>query len=264
MPRIGWQNPLVLRPRWIAFHVACLLGVIAMVNLSLWQFSRLDERRDFNRRVTERSQLDPVDVIGLDFGDSDLREAVTATVVDELDWRAIGAVGTYDADEQIVVVNRSQNGVAGANVVTPLVLADGRAIAVVRGFIPLSIVDSPPPPPSGEVRLVGTLRRSESRRTGQPADVDGDAEQLLRLDLARLQEQVPAELLPMYVILAASEPADSDLLATVVPPDRSEGSHLSYAVQWLIFAVAVIVGWVLAVQRSRRSMRRKSSTTSGP
>ena len=92
----------------------------------------------------------------------------------------------------------------------------------------------------------------------------GDVEQLLRLDVARLQEQVDFELLPMYVLLEVSAPADSDLLAPVVSPDLSEGPHLSYAVQWLIFAVAVVVGWVLAVQRSRRAMRRKSSTTSGP
>ena len=256
MAQSGWQNPLVLRPRWIAFHLVCLLGVIAMVNLSLWQFRRLDEKRDFNRIVTERSQLDPVDVATLDFDTPDAIEA--------LDWRAVGAVGTYASDQQVVVVNRSQNGIAGVNVVTPLVLADGRAVAIVRGFLPLTDVDSPPAAPTGEVRLVGTLRRSDQRRTGQPADVGGDAEQLLRLDIDRLQQQVDSELLPMYVVLDVSEPVDSELLATVVPPDLSEGPHLSYAVQWLIFAAAVVVGWVLAVQRSRRAMRRKSSTTSGP
>jgi cytochrome oxidase assembly protein ShyY1 len=252
----GWQNPLVFRPRWVAFHLACLLGIVVMVNLSFWQLRRLDDKRDFNRIVTERSQLDPVDVASLDFG--------SETEIDSLDWRAVGAVGTYATDEQVVVVNRSQNGVAGVNVVTPLVLDDGRAIAIVRGFLPLSQVDSPPDAPEGEVRLVGTLRESDERRTGQPADVAGDVEQLLRLDVARLQEQVDFELLPMYVLLEVSAPADSDLLAPVVSPDLSEGPHLSYAVQWLIFAVAVVVGWVLAVQRSRRAMRRKSSTTSGP
>lgn len=252
----GWQNLLVLRPRWIAFHLVCLLGVIVMVNLSLWQLGRLDEKRDFNRIVTERSQLDPVDVATLDFDSAD--------AIESLDWRAVGAVGTYAPDQQVVVVNRSQNGVAGVNVVTPLVLADGRAVAIVRGFLPLADVDSPPDAPTGEVRLVGTLRRSDERRTGQPADVDGDVTQLLRLDIERLQRQVDVELLPMYVVLDVSEPADSDLLATVVPPDLSEGPHLSYAVQWLIFAVAVVVGWALAIQRSRRAMRRKSSTTSEP
>ncbi|KGA10281.1 MAG: hypothetical protein GM46_5615, partial [actinobacterium acAcidi] len=38
----------------------------------------------------------------------------------------------------------------------------------------------------------------------------------------------------------------------------SEGSHLSYAIQWLIFATAVIVGWVLAVRKSVANRARSA------
>ncbi len=36
----------------------------------------------------------------------------------------------------------------------------------------------------------------------------------------------------------------------VARPELSEGSHLSYAVQWFLFSCAVAVGWVLAVRHS--------------
>jgi hypothetical protein len=47
----------------------------------------------------------------------------------------------------------------------------------------------------------------------------------------------------------------------VIAPDLSEGSHRSYAVQWFIFALAVAVGWVLAV---RKSIATRRAETSGP
>ena len=40
-----------------------------MVYLSLWQFNRLDERKAFNREVTERSSQSVVDVSTLDVSD---------------------------------------------------------------------------------------------------------------------------------------------------------------------------------------------------
>ena len=39
------------RPGWIVFHVVVVLLVILMLNLSAWQFRRLDERRSFNAEV---------------------------------------------------------------------------------------------------------------------------------------------------------------------------------------------------------------------
>jgi len=36
----------------------------------------------------------------------------------------------------------------------------------------------------------------------------------------------------------------------VLAPQLDEGPHLSYAVQWFIFATCVVVGWVLAVRRA--------------
>ena len=208
-----------------------------MVYLSLWQFHRLDDRKAFNREVTERSSLSVVDVGTLDISDP-------AAV----QWRPAGARGTYLPDEQVLIVNRSQGGVAGMNVLTPLLLDDGRAIIVNRGFIALNA--TPPAAPSGEVKVVGLLRSTEGRTTGQAREASGELTEFFRLDIARLQEQIEPELLNVALVAQVSEPADSSTLLPVSPPELSEGSHLSYAIQWLIFATAVIVGWVLAVRKS--------------
>jgi cytochrome oxidase assembly protein ShyY1 len=235
----------LFRPKWIGFHLLCILGVILMVYLSLWQFHRLDDRKAFNREVTERSSLSVVDVGTLDISDP-------AAV----QWRPAGARGTYLPDEQVLIVNRSQGGVAGMNVLTPLLLDDGRAIIVNRGFIALNA--TPPAAPSGEVKVVGLLRSTEGRTTGQAREASGELTEFFRLDIARLQEQIEPELLNVALVAEVSEPADSTTLLPVSSPELSEGSHLSYAIQWLIFATAVIVGWILAVRKSTSNRARSA------
>lgn len=208
-----------------------------MVYLSLWQFHRLDERKTFNSEVRERSSLGIVDVSTLDISDPS-----------SVEWRPAGAKGTYIPNEQVLILNRSQGGFAGMNVLTPLLLDDGRAIIINRGFIALSA--TPPPAPAGVVKVVGVLRSTEERTTGQAREASGELTEFFRLDIDRLQQQIDPELLNVALVAEVSEPADSSTLLPVSPPELSEGSHLSYAFQWLIFSTAVVVGWVLAIRKS--------------
>lgn len=117
-----------MRPKWILFHLLCLTGIVAMLFLSLWQFDRMGERRDFNDEVRDRATMPLLDIAELDSADVDPAA---------LEWRSLGAKGVYLADEQVTIANRSQNGRAGSNVVTPLRLEDGRTILVNRGFLAL-------------------------------------------------------------------------------------------------------------------------------
>jgi surfeit locus 1 family protein len=234
----------------------CLVGIVSMVLLSRWQFDRMFERRDFNDEVRDRTSLPLVDLAAIDLSELDPTELDPA----ELEWRTAGAKGTYLGDEQVTIVNRSQNGRAGANVVVPLRLADGRLVLVNRGFIGLD--DPVPPPPSGEVRVVGILRAGETRRTGQPADVEGDLDELLRLDIERIDEQVDGVLLPIVLTLEESDPTEDAALSPVPLPELDGGPHLSYAIQWLIFATAVAVGWVMAIRWSWRRQIARSMPSS--
>jgi cytochrome oxidase assembly protein ShyY1 len=227
----------LFRPKWIGFHLLCIFGVVLMVYLSLWQFHRLDERKTFNSEVRERSSLGIVDVSTLDISDPS-----------SVEWRPAGAKGTYIPNEQVLILNRSQGGFAGMNVLTPLLLDDGRAIIINRGFIALSA--TPPPAPAGVVKVVGVLRSTEERTTGQAREASGELTEFFRLDIDRLQQQIDPELLNVALVAEVSEPADSSTLLPVSPPELSEGSHLSYAFQWLIFSTAVVVGWVLAIRKS--------------
>ncbi len=238
---IFMASPL-LRPKMIAFHVLCAAAVVAMVNLSLWQFDRLDQRQEFNSRVEQRSTEAVVDVAALDMSAPEVSE-----------WRRVGAVGTYRPDDEVLILNRSQGGRAGLNVVTPLELEDGSILLVVRGFLPLDM--DVPRPPDGTVTVIGTSRTSDARRATDLTTPAGEVREFFRLDIDRIAQQIDGTVLPLALYAEASEPAEDVSLEPVARPTLSEGSHLSYAIQWLIFATAVVVGWILA---SRRTIKNRS------
>jgi cytochrome oxidase assembly protein ShyY1 len=98
------------------------------------------------------------------------------------------------------------------------------------------------------------LRRSEVRRTGALDDLaEGDLDVAQRVDIPRLEGQLPGDVVPMYVQLTDSDPPVSgNFPEAIAEPSLGEGPHLSYAVQWFLFSALVAIGWILAVRRSRR------------
>lgn len=240
----------LLRPKWLAFHALVITAVVVMVNLGFWQLRRLDDRRDFNTTVVERAERAPVDLASLldDPGfDPDAAE-----------WRPVTVSGTFLTD-QVVVFNRTQGGRAGDNVLTALAFDDGRTVLVNRGFVPLGV--DVPPPPATAVEILGRVRPSQERGRGGLTDaVDGPITEIRRVDIAQLAPQLPGEVAPVYLDLIASEPAvGPGDPAPVPPPQPGEGNHLSYAFQWFVFSICVVVGWVLAVRRSIATRRREAT-----
>jgi len=245
-----------LRPRWVVFHLVVAAAVVAMVNLGLWQLRRLDERQSFNTTVEQRWDAPPVDIAVLLPPASD----DTGTVTDTLEWRRVTARGTYLADEEIRVVNRSQNGRAGDNIVVPLLLDDSRVVLVTRGFVPLG--RDPSPTPDGVITVEGHIRaESEPGALAARDPADGELRTVQRIDIDRLAPQIPGELLPLWIDLTVAEPAEiGPWPEPVIRPDLSEGSHLSYAVQWFIFSLAALAGWGVAMRTSARRNTARSTT----
>ena len=259
----------LLRPAWLLFHAVVLAGVVLMTLAGFWQLDRLDERKDFNAQVRERSQRAPLDLSSvLDELDAGTLDPETA------EWLPVTASGTYLPD-QVLEFNNSQDGRAGDNVLTALVLdpttqgdestqGSGTTTVIVnRGFIPLGI--DVPPPPAVEVTIVGFIRPSETRERGGLTDDDDGRPltEIRRIEIPRLAEQFPGDVAPVFVQVTSSEPeiGPGDP-SPVVLPELDNGPHLSYAIQWFIFAICVAVGWVLAVRRSLAVRARARQATS--
>jgi surfeit locus 1 family protein len=232
----------LLRPRWLLSHLFVLLLVVTMVNLGFWQLRRLDEKRDRNALVEARAEQ-PVTPVGelLDSGDDD-------ATVESVRYRSVTATGTYDDDATVAVRNRTQDGMPGAWLVTPLRLEGGERVGVIRGFVGLasdgSAVDAPAP--TGEVTVTGLVVDPDGLDGTAPHDVapllaagDGILPALVRAD-----ESDPPE-------PNAADPTrpEAGSIVPVPPPELSEGPHLGYAVQWFIFSAIAVIGYPLVLRR---------------
>jgi surfeit locus 1 family protein len=239
----------LLRPKWFAFHLLVFGSFALMIWLAFWQLDRLDERRTFNERVAEQIEQPPVPL------DEVLAEA--SDDAEAIEWRQVLVSGEYLPD-QVIWFNRSQGGLAGDNVLSALVTDEDTTVVVNRGFVPLAFEVAAPP--VGEIEILARVRVPQERQRGEltdSADAEGPVVEVRRIDLGQLAAQLPGEVAPVYLDLIDSIPAvGPDDPVPVPAPTLDEGPHLSYAAQWFIFALAVLVGWVLAVRRSISTHRR--------
>ncbi|MEX1210133.1 MAG: hypothetical protein WEA35_04560, partial [Candidatus Nanopelagicales bacterium] len=104
------------------------------------------------------------------------------------------------------------------------------------------------------VTIDGRLRWAET--LGSPAPTDLPPGQASRLDPVALGTDVTG----VYVEVERMLPADEDLI--ILPaPVFDETQNISYAVQWLIFAVIALVGWWFFLRREAREDAQRATTT---
>lgn len=252
----GSRFSFLLRPKWIAFHLLVFGSIALMIWLAFWQLDRLDHRRAFNDLVAEQIDQPPAPLEQL------LAEA--GDDPESIEWRQTIVTGQYLPD-QILWFNRSQNGIAGDNVLTALVTESDTTVVVNRGFVPLGV--DVPAAPTVETELLARVRIPQERQRGEltdPSEAGAAITEVRRIDLGQLSAQLPGEVAPVYLDLIDAIPTIGPNDPVPVPaPTLDEGPHLSYAAQWFIFAVCVLVGWVLAVRRSIRSRQRAAITAAG-
>lgn len=233
---------------WFLTTLLALAGAALCIRLGLWQLDRLDQRRAFNAHYLSVVNLSPLDL-----------NAQAEPDLAAQEYRAVVARGTYDFANQVALLNFYHNGVYGYHLLTPLLLPDGRAVFVERGWIPaegnaapegwLRYAESAPAEVRGVIRL-GVTKTPFGGRADPTLAPDQ-----LRLDfwnftnLERIGSQLPYPILPVY-IQPDPDPADAE------PPiparseiELTEGPHMGYALQWFAFAAILLIGYPVYLQR---------------
>lgn len=249
----------LLRPIWLVSHVLVVTLVIVLFILGFWQLRRLDEKRDFNALVEARSEQASEPVTDVLAATDSFGDAVAVA------FREVTAEGTYLVDDEVIVRSRAYEGQSGAWVLTPMLLEDGTAVVVNRGWVPLQAGMEPDPawaPTTDRVEVEGLLVESQARGRFGAIDPEGERlETLARADVARLQQQVDEDLLPAVLQLDTQAPAPSDDFPVAIgPPELSEGPHLNYAGQWFIFGTIAAVGYPIILRRIARSKAAELAT----
>ncbi|WP_113698999.1 SURF1 family protein [Nonomuraea lactucae] len=251
----------LLTPRWIALHLVVLLVIPAFVLLGRWQFGRFEERSANSDRVTANLAAPPVPL-----------ESLAGQRIKEADrYRAVTVSGSYDAAHGLLVRRRPQQGRPGYYVLTPLMLADGRAVIVNRGWVKAgATADTPPevpPPPAGQVSVTGRLRLSETEESSGIRDLRGlPAGQVLLINTDGIGRALPYELVGGYVDLTVQRPPAGPAPEPVPPPEVGSGGglNLAYGVQWWLFIGVAVGGWILLIRREVADRRSEAREREAP
>ena len=250
----------VARPRTskIVLTIAAFVVAAVCIRLGLWQLDRLHGRKQANRGIAAAEGRPPAPLTTL------LASTPDPTT---LRFRRASITGRYDPTHEVLLYGRNAStGEAGDHVLTPLVLPDGAAIVVDRGWVPIEStvpLTGPDAAPAGLVRIVGVLFPPDAVST--PIAGASPAVNVTKVDLGQLGGQVPYRLLPFYVLLQEQDPPQSGRLPEMPPlPPFTNGPHFSYAMQWFSFAAIAIVGYGVVLRRERvNAGRSEGSQTEG-
>lgn len=229
----------VLERRWVIGLLFVLAVAAGCIRLGFWQLDRLQESRRTQRTSAERQSM-PVEPLeaGRPPGDAGQRR--------------VQASGRYDPAHEVVLAARSHKGRLGRHLLTPLLLDDGTAVIVDRGWIPEDADPSVAPATADRAVVTGVLLPPEPRGmlTGAP-DLSSHRT-LVRIDLGAIRGSVPYPVYPLWLLLEQQDPAPGDLPVPSALPKPETPPHLSYSIQWFLFATTALVGYAALARREAK------------
>lgn len=254
----------LLTPRWLGILALTLVVAAAMVLLGNWQLDRYRGRTEINERIDAAGKMAPVP----------LRDALAAPTAGpgtagpapaEAAWTRVTATGRYDPANIVLVRGRTVESKVGFEVLTPLVLADGTAVLVDRGWVPpapggATAQPEVPVAPGNEVTVVGRVHLTES----QPGAVDRRDGRLetRRIGVFRLARELPYPVYGAYVLLDEQTPAADPVFRAVPIRHENNWQNFGYVVQWWLFAAMTLFGygWVARREAHRAAGLHKPPT----
>lgn len=232
--------------RWLAWLILASLFAVACFFLSQWQFSRRAEavarielvQNNFDQALAPLGSL-------------------TEPFESKNEWRPVELEGRFLVEDAFLVRNRPFNGAAGFLQFIPFETKDGTLVAVETGWLPSgNEQDEPdlvPVPTEDAVKIWGRLRPTEPK-----SSKDAPAGQLASVNSSTLFEKAGLSgqtLDSVYLRLGESYRPGEVLPKVLGKPDLNEGNHLSYAMQWILFALMAFGALWWAVRQELRIRR---------
>jgi cytochrome oxidase assembly protein ShyY1 len=233
--------------RWLGGAALAVAAAVVMVMLGNWQLHRYEERSAINARIDAADSTRAVAMTSVVAAPTGAGTA-GASPGNGVAWTKVTVSGRYDPAHEIQARGRTVNGDVGFEIVTPLLLDDGTAVLVDRGWVPAPDAGATaapvvPPAPAGPVTVVGQIHLSESR----PAPIEHRDGRLdtRRIAVPRLAHEMPYPVYGAYVLLTEQTPAE-DKTFTRIPIDHEDSwQNAGYTVQWWLFAGMALFayGW---------------------
>lgn len=231
------------RPRWLPLTAAGL-AILVFSLLGFWQLQRAEDKHELIDAIERGREARPVEV------------PYAVAALDQLEYRRVQARGRFLSERQFLFDNRILDGRVGYDVLTPLVLEDGRTILVDRGWVPAGPRRDPQGPVTVEVSAPVTVtgrlwRPSPGLALGRAVtDAEGWPRTAIRVDYDAFAEALGRALVP--AVIRAEERHPWALTARPLGPPFGPERHYGYAVQWFALALTVLVIAAIQHWRARR------------
>jgi cytochrome oxidase assembly protein ShyY1 len=232
--------------RWLSWFVLASIFAAACVALATWQFERRDQAVSKIQRMVENYEKTPIQF-------ADISE-LTLTEVTPYEWTPVQLEGYYLTDKELLVRNRPIAGQPGFLQIIPFQLSSGDLVIIERGWIPADseLAPSVLMTPASEQKTVnarvrlGELTPNRDSPAGFATSIH--LESLSALLGMNVEQQ-------FYLRLVSESPAEPSSPQPLRKPTLDEGNHLSYAVQWILFALMGFFALFWAIRQEREYRR---------
>lgn len=236
--------------KFAIFAVCLVLLATALAALGTWQVERLAWKRDLIVRVDQRVHAQPVP--------APARAEWDRVNADDDEYRRVTASGTLANDRETLVYASTVLG-PGYWVMTPLMLADGTAILINRGFVPTDRRDPTSRAegePSGPVEITGLMRMTEPKGSLLQSN-DIAADRWYSRDVAAIAQKRGGSAVAPYFIDADAKANPGGLPVGGLTVIHFPNNHLVYAITWygLAAMVLALLAFILRAEIGRRSRR---------
>jgi cytochrome oxidase assembly protein ShyY1 len=210
----------------IVFAVACFF-------LSRWQFGR-------NAQTLAANSVLQTNYSARAVAPAKVLPTKTSWIA-AYEWRKVDLVGHYLPSKQLLVRDRVSGDNPGFEVLTPFRMTSGSIFIVDRGWVALGTKqeypDFIPPAPTTLEHVTARIQQSESILPGRVAPKGEISEinvpKMLSLDRMSTSNTYTGA----YGLLASETPTPPSRPVAAAKPIIDNGPFLSYAFQWILFAL---------------------------
>jgi surfeit locus 1 family protein len=244
---------VLIRRRLLVLGAAVLLAATT-ARLGWWQLDRAAQKRAAQALLEARRALPPLPEAAL---------ARTGTAAQDQIQRRVALQGRWLSRHAVYLDNRQMDGRQGFFLMTPLLLADGSAVLVQRGWLPRDFNDrtriTPPVDGDGPVAVQGRIATGPGRIYEFAGAASGPIRQ--NLDLAAFALETALALRPVSIVQDDGPTAPQDgLLRHWAAPALGVDKHYGYAFQWFALSALTIAlyAWfqIISPRRQQRPARR--------
>jgi surfeit locus 1 family protein len=241
----------MLRFRPLLVPTLCLIPALALLlGLSIWQLDRLQQKETLIASVEA----------GLNGPAAPLDQLLKSGIAGA-EWRRVSVFGHFLNDKEQYLFAQGPGGALGVQVITPLVMADGRTVLVDRGFVPDALRDPAQRwqgQLSNNVPVTGILRISQQPGLFTPAH-DPATRLWFVKDVPAIANAAGVSAVPVLIEADAGPNPGGWPLGGQTRVDFPN-DHLQYAITWFGLALTLLaVYFVYHHSRGRLGRARRES-----